>query len=1012
MNRTGWLVRLILLVGLIIGWTEALARAQSSCSHVTIRLDSAQALDSDAICLAARPWADKGFRIFIYLTDIRPQNEDAWFTLLDQVEADAGLRDLSQPDSFDKNVLAFETSTATDLPWASSITYGESLYDTPLDSDAAVMRIKSQLREALASGDATQAFAQTVNTAYETNFPRSTSQTEQLDAPTKAEPPPTTKTEERASNPWGWALVGVLGVGVLGAGGYGLTVKVINPARQRARYRAELEHHMETLRARTANLLNAGDQLLQGDTPQETVLYELFSAYGGEHYPERRDQLLEWLDRCQGALDDAFDLRQKLLDPGVQEQRTLEQAVQNWELLYVTLVGNSERILALTNDELRTLLDPLLTFERSAPDTQLPSQLDDLRRELAGGIKVDLRMVDPAQTDAAGILGYIEQIKAQIAHLLTARKEAPERLRDAKAQRLAAQENVPQSFVMTGEQLFAGVDQNLARAEADLEKGVFLHVIERADEVVRDLATAQHFITTLSNHEQRQTKIDAITHKGYHPDSLEDDLQEIENDLRTIIHQVKAGDYVAAASWIEEMEIDSQRTLSNAQTWRALHEQNTAALRQFDKALARVEVYQANEVATTLKELESYPGGNWSDVKAGLTQAQQTLQLFRQEWISRIAGLNNMAQQRFTQAEQMLAQASADLAQAERQLQAVVRRLAEVQTAETHIPEALRSTAADLDQAARLRDQEDPKIGPEVDQQLQQARAQLAEAQRLAAAREFISATNAQTAARELATQAYAAASEQVQEINELQMMLAALTDSVSTQVDHCNAAAQALPAIVQTDQTHQLIRQVGTAFSQAQQARAASTGLQDHALSEALRATVAAYQEADQLAARALEQVTADRTTYDRALTEARNAIHAAQAAVQQASWAVREPDAQSSGSRALERARKTLAQIGPTDGATREALGRLRQKAQQVQQDAQQAESHARQTIQATQAERRRQRERLNRSRSFGSPGGSSSSRSSSRRSVSRSSGSSRRSSSFGSSRRSSSRGTSRRR
>ncbi|HID61746.1 MAG TPA: hypothetical protein EYP49_03220 [Anaerolineae bacterium] len=104
-----------------------------------------------------------------------------------------------------------------------------------------------------------------------------------------------------------------------------LTPKVISPALQCVRRRRKLQRQLGILRARTSNLLNACGQLLKGDTPEETVLYQLFSAYGGEHYEDIRADVHEWLRCSQEALNDAFDLRQKLLDPAVQEKRPLEQ---------------------------------------------------------------------------------------------------------------------------------------------------------------------------------------------------------------------------------------------------------------------------------------------------------------------------------------------------------------------------------------------------------------------------------------------------------------------------------------------------------------------------------------------------------------------------------------------------------------------------------------------------------------------------------------------------------------
>ena len=229
-----------------------------------------------------------------------------------------------------------------------------------------------------------------------------------ISLPTAQPPQPT---QSSAPFPWGQVLVGILGAGALGFGGYKLTTWAI--------HRIELKRHLKVLRARTSNLLNACEPLLSGKTPEKTVLYQLFSGYRGEQNAHLRDDVYEWLRRSQAALDDVFDLRRKLVDSKVQGRRSLEQQVYDWEMLYVTLVGNNERILSLTNDELRTLLDPVLVLDREKADVQLTRQLDDIRRELAGGmpLKVELMIVDPTQTDAEGILGYLDLVKARIAYV-------------------------------------------------------------------------------------------------------------------------------------------------------------------------------------------------------------------------------------------------------------------------------------------------------------------------------------------------------------------------------------------------------------------------------------------------------------------------------------------------------------------------------------------------------------------------------------------------------------------
>ena len=215
MNTRRWLSTLALFVILIMPWGASYA--QPPCPHADIRLDTDQAVDVDALCDAARPWADDGVRVFVFLTDYRPESEDDWFTLLDQVEEEVGVLD---SEGFDKNVLALEASTASDLGWAYSVTYGELLYDSPLDADdAAVFRVKTQMRNSIAAGDPTDAFVQALNIAYEINHPAAaTLPTEQplaVAEPEQAQPSPS----GNLGRVFLILLVVVLVIGGLGAGG-------------------------------------------------------------------------------------------------------------------------------------------------------------------------------------------------------------------------------------------------------------------------------------------------------------------------------------------------------------------------------------------------------------------------------------------------------------------------------------------------------------------------------------------------------------------------------------------------------------------------------------------------------------------------------------------------------------------------------------------------------------------------------------------------------------------------
>jgi hypothetical protein len=140
---------------LVLGHRPALAQ---SCTYAILRLETQQYVDTDAVCEAARPWSEAGYQVLVYLTDTRPGSEDAWFGQLDAVESEAGLRDLTQDDSFEKAAIALAATTAADVPYGVTLTYGETLYDSPLDTNAArVEAIKRTVRDRLAAQDATWA---------------------------------------------------------------------------------------------------------------------------------------------------------------------------------------------------------------------------------------------------------------------------------------------------------------------------------------------------------------------------------------------------------------------------------------------------------------------------------------------------------------------------------------------------------------------------------------------------------------------------------------------------------------------------------------------------------------------------------------------------------------------------------------------------------------------------------------------------------------------------------------
>ncbi len=754
-------------------------------------------------------------------------------------------------------------------------------------------------------------------------------------------------------------IVPLLASGALSSLALGSYLYLRDRARLKRRH-ARLQRHLKRLQRLSSKLLNACSQLLNGDTPQDSVLYHVFSARGGEHYDDLRAEMAQCLQRSQQALDAAFDLRRKLLDPTVRQSYPLEQQVWHWEMLYAALVGRSERIQQLTPDQVALLLDPLLAFRRQALDIQADGQLEDLRRELTDmPLRVQWQVITANLIESEGLLNQIDHLKTHIAHLTERhRQRAPQRLAQARNSRQVVESEIPPFWhelyrsilshadprtlpagsnaalppQLAGDQLLIEIDRRLVEMQNALDNDECQTVVEGAAALLRDLETVSAFMQTMSDHGRRQAQIDAIVAQGYRPPQLTQDLCDIKLDVQTIVQHLLEGDYAAAAPWVLELQADSQRALAGAEAWPELCDRNLADLENLTARLNRLTAWWQEEIVPAWRTLQDYPRANWTDLAAGMVQARQTFDALCQTQAREIKSLNGLLLQKFTEAEKMLDYAAADLAQIEAQFQAVVNRLANVQAIESHIAAALRLTEASLSDAQTLREREDVKIGPEVDRQIFQAGRLLAEARRRAQAREFLAALNAQTSARRLATAAYVSADEQVREINTLQIQLETVADNAQRSVAQCLCQARDLPPVVQTASTNRLGQQLQEKLAWADQARAAAANLQDRALAEALRAAAAAYEQVSQQAGWLAQQVTADRQEYEAELNQTLAALSEAEAAIQQAEQAAGSPAADDARQHALRRARLALPPQEATENATREALVRLQRQAQEA--------------------------------------------------------------------------------
>jgi hypothetical protein len=90
--------------------------------------------------------------------------------------------------------------------------------------------------------------------------------------------------------------------------------------------------YLDVLRKRTSWLLLACEPLLAGDTPEDTILYQRFSAHGGEYHDNIRIEVREALQDSQETLDAAFELHRKLSEPTAQKNRPpMKQVEDGWD---------------------------------------------------------------------------------------------------------------------------------------------------------------------------------------------------------------------------------------------------------------------------------------------------------------------------------------------------------------------------------------------------------------------------------------------------------------------------------------------------------------------------------------------------------------------------------------------------------------------------------------------------------------------------------------------------------
>ena len=604
------------------------AMAQADCPYAVLRIESSQYVDTDAVCEAARPWSEAGYEVLVFLTDVRPASEDAWFTLLDGVEAEAGLRDLTQADSFERAAIALEVTTATDLSYGVSLTYGETLYGSPLDTnEAALEGIKRRVRDRVASQDATWA----LTTGLE----------ESADLAAIGEAPAPTPPANNAPAAGNTGLSpqvnsGGGGFGRLLAGGGlvtvgGSTVLGLALARQR---RKRLQAQLATLQSRIANLLMGCESLLTGGQPENTVSYQLFVAADGERYPALTQDVKTWLAEARVALDQAFQVHRDLQENSEQLERPLKKRVAAWELLYLSFVGKRDRIRKMSDEELQTLLNPVLILGTAGFSQGLTTQLESIQKQIQGApLKVKLMAVETEkEVDEEGILGRVEQVDAAIGRLRDAVTAAPKTLQTLSDRRQALSVPICLELGFSAPTLTQGIDDALAAAETTLTHDrLYLTVLDHCAIAETGLDTVTQLEETLQQVKATRADIQALKDQGYQPPQLPANEVQGHRLLDTLKQNLQRANYSQVSEQADNLARTAKAGLKLSQDWQALHQANQEKLEALRQATDRLLTLADNSTTQAWTTLQQYPPSNWQDLDGVLAHAQTLLTRLRDQ---------------------------------------------------------------------------------------------------------------------------------------------------------------------------------------------------------------------------------------------------------------------------------------------------------------------------------------------------------------------------------------------
>ncbi len=547
------------LIPLSTHFFDAPALAQAPCPYATLRLESAQPVDPGAICEAARPLAEKGLRILVYLTDQRTNSEEAWFELIDAVEAAEGFRDPNQGDIYARTGITLAASTNTSTLWGINATFGERLFDSRADRQ--FDQIRTQIRPFLAAGQPTQAMVTGLTTIYAFNFPPSPLRT----------------------------LLPIGAAGLAGGGGW----LVWNRKKKRQR----LVEQITQLQKLVSTLMLACDELVPKGDPTQAMYYQLFAVMGGEEAKGLTQQLRQWLIQARSALDQAYGIQAHLNSQsetlGRDNLTQLEGLVKSWEALYSSVIGSREEILNLSEDQLQTLLSPLNYLPARGSYGALEQKLERLQQHLQSTpLKIKLIYSFEAEDGIdkeASILSVIYQIDTLLDRVSQAETMVPSAVAMLGSQRNSLARQIPAEFPFDTQIIFQKIDDRIQLAQKAIERGRWMLALDACDSAQQGLEGSAVLVEAATAWAGTNQVLEQYRFEGYRISNMIPAFRAAEQAQAQVGGLIGSGQLrdlpIAAVAWSRAV-----RTLrEEAQSLVSVHKSNLDTLQKIKAAVAALD---------------------------------------------------------------------------------------------------------------------------------------------------------------------------------------------------------------------------------------------------------------------------------------------------------------------------------------------------------------------------------------------------------------------------------------